>query len=133
VQYDPKPDMTDPECPYGKQRDLLMWWGTEFRRSINPNYWVNKVAERIAEDKPEIAVITDLRFENEMIWIQKYGECIRVDRPGLPPAEHESEKALLHIPDDQWSDIIKNDGTLDDFKEKVLFSFDMLMSAVKVS
>ena len=46
VQYDPNAPMDDPLCPYGKQRALLMWWGTEFRRSINPDYWVQKLAKR---------------------------------------------------------------------------------------
>jgi len=130
VQMDPSPDMSDPECPYGKQRSLLQFWGTNLRRSVNENYWLNKVKQRIADEKPQIALITDLRFLNEVNFILTYGEVIRIDRPGLPPLSeaHESERALANY--DGWSDIIKNNGSLDDFKEKVLFSFDMLMSTV---
>jgi hypothetical protein len=133
VQYEENPDMTDPLCPYGKQRTLLQWWGTEFRRSVNENYWVDKLAERIAEEKPEIAIITDMRFPNEMRFVQKYGEAIRVDRPSLPPLQgaagvHASELALANVPEDYWDAIIKNDGTLAEFRERVLFTFDMLMS-----
>jgi hypothetical protein len=131
VQYDPQPSMEDPDCPYGKQRELLQWWGTEFRRSVNPKYWVNKVAERIAEEKPEIALITDVRFLNEIAFVQKYGEAIKVDRPCLPQLAgmagvHSSEAALAGF--DGWDDCITNDSTLEEFRERVLFSFDMLMS-----
>jgi hypothetical protein len=131
VQYDPDPPMDDPDCPYGKQRSFLRWYGTDYRRSINANYWVNKVARRIEKEKPEIALITDLRFPNEAQWVLQFGEVIRIDRPELPPLtaeSHESEKALVGFP--FWSDVIKNDGTLEEFRENVLFSFDMLMSAV---
>lgn len=133
VQYDPNPDMTDPLCPYGKQRTLLQWWGTEYRRSINSDYWVKALAKRIAEDQPEIALITDVRFPNEVQFIQQYGEVIKVDRPSLPSLRgaagvHASELALANF--DGWDAVIKNDGDLETLRERALFTFDMLMSAV---
>jgi hypothetical protein len=93
---------------------------------------VNKVAQRIAEDKPEIALITDVRFPNEVRFCQKYGEVIKIDRPSLPPLKgvsgvHASELALADF--SGWDDIIVNDSDLEVFKERVLFSFDMLLSA----
>jgi len=131
VQYDPEPPKDDPLCPYGKQRLLLQWWGTEFRRSINENYWTNKLSARIAEEKPEIALITDVRFPNEVHFVRKYGEVIKVDRPSLPSLKgaagvHASELALASY--DGWDDIIVNDGTLETLRERALFSFDMLMT-----
>lgn len=133
VQYDPNPDMTDPLCPYGKQRTLLQWWGTEYRRSINPDYWVKALVKRIADDQPEIALITDVRFPNEVQFIQRYGEVIKVDRPSLPflrgaAGVHASELALANF--DGWDAVIKNDGDLETLRERALFTFDMLMSAV---
>jgi hypothetical protein len=133
VQYDPDPPMDDPACPYGKQRTLLQWWGTEYRRSCNPSYWETRVAKRIAKDKPEVALITDVRFPNEVRFVQKYGEAVKVDRPSLPPLQgmagaHASEMALATF--DGWDDVIKNDADLETLRERALFSFDMLMSAV---
>ena len=133
VQYDPNPDMTDPLCPFGKQRMLLQFWGTEFRRSVNPDYWVQRLAKRLAEEKPEIALITDVRFLNEVQFCQKYGEAIEVKRPGLPSLTgaagvHASELALANFPG--WDDYIVNDSTLESLRDKALFSFDMLMSAI---
>lgn len=131
VQYDPNPDTTDPLCPYGKQRTLLQWWGTEYRRNVNPNYWVERVAKRIADEQPEVALITDVRFPNEVRFCQKYGSAIKVDRPDLPPLHgaagvHASELALANF--DGWDDVIVNDADLNTLRERALFSFDMLMS-----
>lgn len=135
VQYEPDADMTDPLCPYGKQRTFLQWYGSEYRRSCDPDYWVNKVAARIAEEKPEIAFLTDMRFPNEMAFVQKYGEAIRVDRANLPALQgaagvHISELALANVPDENWDAIIKNNGTLEELRENALFTFDMLLSSI---
>lgn len=124
-------DMSDPLCPYGKHRELLQWWGTEFRRNVDQDYWVNKVKARLAEEKPEIALITDVRFPNEIAFIEEYGETIKVVRPGITAVnEHVSEKALDHLPDSSWSAVIVNDGSLEDLKRKAVNTFDALLSRV---
>ena len=139
VQYEPQPDMSDPLCPYGKQRTLLQWWGMEYRRSVDPYYWVKKLAERLEREKPEIALLTDMRFPNEMAFCKEYGETIKVERrnpdgtlyiaPGILP--HSSEEALANVPDNQWSGILTNDGTLEELKEAAVIMFDMLMDKVQ--
>ncbi len=140
VQYDPNPDTSDPLCPYGKQRTLLQWWGAEYRRSIDPDYWVNKLIARLEKEKPEVALIVDVRFLNEMKFCKKYGDVIKVERrnpdgslyvaPGIIP--HISEEALANIPDSNWDAIIENKGTLEDLKEAGIQTFDRLMERVVV-
>ena len=128
VQYDPAAPMDDPECPLGKQRTFLQFWGV-LRREESVDYWVDQVAKAIAKDKPEIALISDLRFDNEMRFVKHYGEAIRVDRPSVRTADaHISEEALAGVPKDCWDDVITNDCSLEEFRKRVLFSFDMLMS-----
>jgi hypothetical protein len=134
VVYDPDPPMDDPECPLGKQRLFLQWYGGNFRRSCNASYWIDKVAQRISDERPELALISDVRYLNEVAFVQQYGEAIKIDRPSLPSltgpaAQHASETELANFP--YWDDVIVNDSGLNTFKERVLFSFDMLMSAVK--
>jgi dephospho-CoA kinase len=50
-------------------RPLLQWWGTDFRRSQDENYWVAKGIERIKnilDQKRFVAIVNDdTRFENE--------------------------------------------------------------------
>ena len=129
VQYDPAAPMDDPDCPLSKQRTFLQFWGV-FRRGEDPDYWIKQVAKQIAEDKSEISLVSDLRFENEMRFVQTYGEAIRIDRPSVKSTNaHISEEALANIPDDRWDAIILNDGNLEKFREDVLFTFDMLLTS----
>ena len=132
VVFDPNPPMDDPECPLGKQRLFLQWYGGEFRRSCNPSYWVDRIAKRIADEKPEIALLSDVRYMNEVFFAQRYGEAIKINRPDLPQlagaaAKHSSETELERF--NGWDDIITNDGSLEEFRTRVLFSFDMLLSS----
>jgi hypothetical protein len=130
VQYDPAAPMDDPHCPLGKQRTLLQYWGV-YRREQDPEYWVERVAEQIEKEAPEIALLSDLRFLNEFIWIKEYGDCVRVDRPNLPPATHVSETELSVLPDSEWDGILTNDSTLEDFKVAGVLMFDRLLDRLQ--
>ena len=127
VKYDPNPDMTDPECPYGKQRALLQWFGSEYKRVDDDQYWVRQLAQQIELEKPAIACITDMRFENEMQFVMQYGETVRVDRDSLAPATHVSETALQDVSDEDWSIILENNGTLEEFLVGAVTAFDELL------
>jgi hypothetical protein len=76
-------------------RPFLVFWGTEIRRKLNPTIWVDKVLERIKED--EVAIITDLRFENELEFVKSHNGSIiylsRVNEDGsqVPPANSYEE------------------------------------------
>lgn len=126
VKYDPNPDMSDPLCPLGKQRTLLQWYGSDYRRADDDTYWVRQLEQTIELEKPTIAILSDLRFPNEMAWVLQYGEAVRVDRRSLPPATHISETALEDSTD--WSIILENNGTLEEFLEGSVVAFDELMT-----
>ena len=55
------------EDSYEKQliRPLLLAWG-KIGRSINPDYWVKKVSAQIKESEPCLAIISDVRYPNEV-------------------------------------------------------------------
>jgi hypothetical protein len=135
VTFDPNAPMDDPLCPLGKQRTLLQWWGTEFRRMVNPEYWVRRLADIIAKEKPQVALVTDMRFPNEKVWVEKHGASVKVERPGLEPlaVAHASELALAPLEDWEWDFVLRNDGTLEQFKERALKLFDTLYVAPDVS
>lgn len=126
VQYDPEAPTDDPYCPLGKQRSLLQFYGTEVRRAQDKNYWIKKHTEAVAESTADIVLVPDLRFTNEMVYILKYGEAVRVDRAGLPPATHITETALEDSTD--WSILLDNNGTLEEFKEGAVTCFDELLT-----
>ena len=100
-------------------RKLLQEFGTEVRRADDPDYWCKKWYQVVAGSCASV-VAPDVRFENEARYVKMFnGRLVRVFRPGCDSTDtHPSETAL-----DGWSNwdaVIVNDGTLDDFREKVL-------------
>lgn len=59
------------EDPQEKEliRKFLVFWGSDFRRSINPTVWIDKMSECLTSDS--LLIITDLRFENELKWVRE--------------------------------------------------------------
>jgi hypothetical protein len=87
-------------------RQILQWWGTEYRRAQNPNYWVIaadnwlrglKEVFPYPETRPQLFVNTSIRFENERAWIHSFegGNVWHIHRDSAAPvAAHESEAPL---------------------------------------
>lgn len=71
-------------------RQILQWWGTEYRRAQEPGYWTRIVTERIAfaiRNYERRFVITDCRFVNEAESVRNMGGQIwQVKRPGIDGA-----------------------------------------------
>lgn len=137
VKLDPNPDMTDPMCPQGKHRTLLQWWGTEYRRNNDEEYWVKKLAATIKADNPQFALISDMRFPNELAWVESHlsgGWSVKVTRQGYLDknikADHPSETAL----DDAEFDIEINvlDGELEDLKRSAVAAFEHIIEQFAV-
>jgi hypothetical protein len=86
-----------------KDAPLLQRVGLEMREERHPDFWVEILRHQIAEEQPEVALITDVRFPNEvafcdaaikvMRWVPtEFGAApfVAQDRP----ADHPSEIAL---------------------------------------
>ncbi len=102
VQPDSSPEISE-LAPYGKHPKLLQFWGTEYRRAQNPDYWTDKLFSSIPVDT-DIALVTDVRFPNEFTGVkQRHGYMVNMTRlredgsvycaPDRP-AGHLSETAL---------------------------------------
>jgi hypothetical protein len=67
------------EKPYSPEiRALLQFWGTDYRRREDPDYWIKAAvgyAERVAADGM-VPVFTDVRFPNEADAIRTRGGAI---------------------------------------------------------
>ena len=72
-------------------RNVMQWWGTEYRRAEQEHYWATKVAIRISQCLPggqDRWVITDCRFPNEARAIRSIGgELWQVVRPAHASVE----------------------------------------------
>jgi hypothetical protein len=100
-------------------RPFLVFWGTEIRRKMNPSIWVDKVFERIKPN--EVAVITDLRFENEFESIKSNNGSLiylsRVDSNGesIGPAndyEKLNNEFLANNADSNFTWLSSDDSSL---------------------
>jgi alpha-L-fucosidase len=129
VEYDPDP-LVDELNPYGKQRQLTQWWGTEYRRAQNTDYWLNYVVDQIRIVAPEIVLIDDMRFPNEFDWITAVGgKTVKTTRLGMKPiqnglANHPSESAIANKPFDYY--ITARDGQLPWLRSQALHLFDFI-------
>lgn len=104
-------------------RLIMQWWGSEFRRTDDPYYWVKKMVEWLKEyttpGDDRVIMIPDTRFTNELHLVQAQGGyLIKVVRPGFESTDnHSSEQEWQSFKD--WNYVIINDGTLAQLKVKV--------------
>lgn len=102
-----------------EMRVLLQWWGTEYRRNQDSNYWTERLAERIANSLENL-VISDIRTPEEVAVVREAGgEVWFVLRPGIQSVgipNHLTEVALEGFKFDL--DIL-NDGTIEDLYQTV--------------
>jgi hypothetical protein len=100
-------------------RKFLVFWGSDFRRSINPDIWINKLVE--STEKDSVLIITDLRFENELKWVRDNNGIVlylsRISESGeiIPPAndyEKYNNKIILDDSDNSLTWMTSNDSFL---------------------
>ncbi len=97
-------------------RTILQWYGTDFRRKQDNEYWLkrwmNKCLKTIPE--PKLVIAADVRFKNEADLIKQIGGIvIRVNRVSTVVDNHPSETELDDYPFDL---VISNNGTLDELR-----------------
>lgn len=111
-----------------KDAPLLQVLGADVFRRQDPDVWLRSVYYKIAEARPEIAVITDVRFPNEWAFVRALGGVLwKVERrrPGGEvfvdpdrPAGHASETALDGA---EWDRVLVNlEGAPGFLREDVL-------------
>lgn len=108
-------------------RRMLQLVGTEFgRQLIREDVWLMTLLNKINEVAPDLAVVTDVRFPNELNFIADSGDedvdsyVLEVQRPHNPnqtKLKHESEQRL---DSSKIREIILNDGSLEDLEYKVI-------------
>ncbi len=102
-------------------RRILQWWGTEYRRAEDSDYWTKAWGRKISgyDVDSMYVLVDDVRFINELNVIKEHGGLIvKIERPGFDGANnHASETSLDDY--DAWDGKVLNDGTLEEFKGKV--------------
>lgn len=78
-------------------RQLLQYVGTDYVRTVNKNFWVDRVVNTIQKNSNKQFVIADLRFTNEIDELQKLNTYfVQVNRTDAPPSlnTHISENEI---------------------------------------
>lgn len=126
-----QPPKDDPIYGYTQ---ILQWYGTNIARRQNPNTWVDALSKRLEDERPAVAIIPDVRFQNEAEYIKEKGgylvEVIRLNAdgtqyldPGRDP-KHESETALDDY--EGWDFVIEvKDGDLKGLKAKSIGVYNL--------
>jgi hypothetical protein len=99
-------------------RALLQEFGTEVRRTDDPDYWITALWTTINSiDGVGRIVIADTRFPNEIESIRsRQGLLVRVVRPGFRGNDHESERHIDSVTVDHE---FRNDGTVEELWAQV--------------
>jgi len=79
-------------------RTLLQWWGTDYRRKEDEDYWINSHKETYDEflsDPENIAICDDVRFPNELKYVSRLGGLnLWLERTTDNSQAHSSECAI---------------------------------------
>lgn len=95
IKWERMPDTTTKgRTGFMTAREFLQNFGTDICRSIKPSVWTDSCLKRIQQDDPELAIVPDVRFPNEIDAIQKAGgKVIKLTRRPYEDS-HSSETAL---------------------------------------
>jgi hypothetical protein len=127
VVYDPNGEVTE-QYPYGKQRTLLQWWGSEYRRAQDSYYWVKALQRKVRQSTAQVVLVTDMRFQNEFSWVKSQsGITVKVEREGFDNGvnDHPSEHELDNTEFDAV--ITHGEGQVDHLKQCAVELFDMII------
>lgn len=113
---------------------VLQWYGTEYVRAKDPFHWVRSVRSQIVEEMPQVALISDVRFKNEFLWVKSLPgfmvKVVRLNEDGslwLDPTRdpnHPSEVDLDGVRFD--FEITCKSGAVDELRQDALTVFDMI-------
>jgi len=112
-------------------REVMQFVGTEVFRKMYNNVWVDATMRQIEKDSPSMAIITDVRFPNEVEGImncQNYssimtGKVIKLKRDIYPNDNHPSETSLDTHGDEFYSYIIDNQDMSIQEQNKHVYTF----------
>lgn len=113
-------------------RSVLQLWGSEYRRGQDVNYWVMLTEAAITLDRPQVALISDCRFANE---VNGCHVTFRCEREGYVEtdssvAKHVSESELAGFKAD--FNLVARDGDVAGLLEQAEAAFERVLETFRV-
>lgn len=109
-------------------RQIWIDFGTKaVREQVYKDTWVMAELYKTGKSDCDLAVFTDVRFPNELQAIHKFkGVVVKVERPSIPKTNDAADTPLEGI--QPWDAIINNNGTLEEYKNKVITTCQKLLN-----
>ena len=87
------------EDPVEKEiiRPMLICWGTDIvREKIDKNRWIKKIKQKVLENSQQgfITIVPDVRFMNEIEWINADGISIYIHQDGCETRGHIEQETI---------------------------------------
>ena len=90
-------------------RELMQYFGTDIMRKIKDNIWPDLCLNQIKQDNPNLAVIGDCRFENEIDAVQAAGgKVIGLTKNAHASDGHASEQIAQYL--DKCDHVVDNEN-----------------------
>lgn len=103
---------------YFTPRSLLQFWGTEYRRSQDPLYWVNAAEKKLKAN--EHSVISDGRFINEVkMALENGGVTVRINRPDASSISNMAHQSEVELDGFVTNYELANTGSLEDYHKQI--------------
>lgn len=121
-------DEVEFHCPGTSNRKIWQNWGAS-KREIHPDYWIFKMDAIVLRARPDVALITGVRFNNEMEWLKSYGGyLIHVCRIGFVDPEPGTDDVTEQF-DGNQADLILSvwDQGVSSLRELAVDAFDEMM------
>ena len=109
-------------------REVLQYVGTDVFRKMNSDVWLNTLLNKISGDSPEVALISDARFENEIKTIQKHsGTVIGLTRDPYEQSDRHSSESEIERCLEVCDVIVDNSSlTIPEQNEKIYHALEHL-------
>lgn len=101
-------------------REVLQYLGTDILRKMHPDVWIDSCLRQIERDSPELALVSDVRFENEVLALQKDGGfVVGLTRHTDDGDSHDSETSVEKCLELCDAVIDNNDLTIPEQNEQI--------------
>ena len=109
-------------------REVLQYVGTDFFRKFYPNVWLDRWLRKIEEESPEMALISDVRFENEIKGIQKKkGFIVGLKRDPYKKGDKHASEIEIEKCFDLCNAVVDNTSlTIPEQNEKIYYALQEL-------
>jgi len=114
----------------------LQVYATDYVRGKDIFYWVRNLRERLEAEKPQVALLSDVRFFTEFFYVKAFkGFTVKVTREGFAgltdgrSSDHPSETELSNA---KWDfEISAADGDVESLKQDAVTVFESIVDYVK--